>query len=132
MKTKKEIKQLLEAGKLNMLINYIITDGTKSDIINALFILFKHGGEEYNISFESLPYSRGGRYARHTSTLYSTQKWEICGTDENGYYISKSSTSKSAACPDVIVPTFYTEIGKNYFNLIILSQIKELEKKLLK
>ena len=129
--TKKEIKSLYENWKLSGLMNNIISDGTKSDIINALYLLFQKGGEEYNVSFESLPYSRGGRYARHTSTLDSTQKWEIKKSLEGNYYISTSSTSKSANCPSVIVPKFYTEIGKMYYNSIIIEKIQKLEKQLL-
>lgn len=131
MKTKKEIKKLYEAGKLTRLMPHIITDGTKADIINALFLLFKQGSQEYNITFESLPYSRGGKYKRHTSTLHSNQKWEICEID-NEYYVRKSSTSSSASCPDVIVPKFYTETGKAFHNAKIQEQIDKLKKQLLK
>ena len=52
--TKKEITALYEAGKLKDLCSHIITDGTKADIINALKIMFDLGGEEYEITFESL------------------------------------------------------------------------------
>lgn len=130
MKTKKEIKQLLESGKLESLKNYIIYDGTKKGLIDALYLLFEQNSLEYQISFQSLPYSRGGKYALHTSTLYSTQKWEVV-EGGNGYYIYKSSTSKSANCPSVIVPKFYTESGKVFYNSIIENKIKELKNQLL-
>lgn len=129
--TKKEIKSLYESKKLNSLLYSILYDGTKADLINALYLLFKKGGEEYNVSFESLPYSRGGRYVRHTSTLYSTQKWEIKESAEGNYYISTSSTSKSANCPVVIVPKFYTEKGKQFFNSKIENEINKLKRQLL-
>ena len=114
-----------------MLKHYIITDGSKRDTIDALYLLFKQGSDEYQISFQSLPYSRGGKYARHTSTLYSVQKWEIIEMSD-GFYIYKSSTSKSASCPDVIVPKFYTETGKAFHNAKIQEQIDKLKKQLLK
>lgn len=131
MKTKKEIKELLESGKLENLKKHIITDGTKSDIINALYLLFAKGKDEYNISFESVPYSRGGKYARHTSTLHSTQKWEV--VDLSGeYYVLTYSSSKSANCPPVVIPAFYTETGKNFYNSLIEIKISELQKRILK
>ena len=129
--TKKEIKSLFENGKLKSLMSNIIYDGTKQDAIDALCLLFKKGSDEYNVTFESLPYSKGGKYARHTTTLHSTQSWEIKEYIA-GYYISINSTSKSANCPPVIVPKFYTEKGKNFYNSKIKSQIQELENKLLK
>lgn len=132
MKTKKEIKQLLEAGKLRNLMKYIITDGTKSDTINALYLLFKQNSGEYNITFESCPYSRGGKYRRHTTTLHSTQKWEVVEYGSSGFDVEKTSTSKSGACPSVIVPKFYTESGKNFYNSVIEKQIAELQNKMLK
>jgi hypothetical protein len=93
--------------------------------------MFKQGSGEYNVSFESVPYSRGGKFKRHTSTLHSTQKWEIVD-GVNEYYISTSSSSRSGACPSVKVPMFYTEVGKTAYNQGILNQISELQKKLLK
>lgn len=132
MKTKKEIKELLEAGKLENLKKYIITDGTKKDEIDALYLLFKQESDEYNITFESVPYSNGGKYARHTSTLHSTQKWEVVEFGNSGFCIEKTSTSKSGACPDVIVPKFYTEVGKNWHNSLIENKIKELQKRTIK
>ena len=83
--TKKEITALYEAGKLKDLCKHIISDGTKADIINALKLMFDMGGQEYEIIFHSLPYSRGGKYARHTSDLHSTQKWEIVEYGVSGY-----------------------------------------------
>ena len=129
--TKNEIKSLFENGKLKSLMSNIIYDGTKQDANDALYLLFKKGSDEYNVTFESLPYSRGGRYAKHTSTLHSTQSWEIKEYD-GCYYVSVNSTSKSANCPSVIVPNFYTEKGKNYFNNKIQSNIDSLQKQLLK
>ena len=129
--TKNEIKSLFENGKLKSLMSNIIYDGTKQDAIDALYLLFKKGSDEYNVTFESLPYSKGGRYTRHTTTLHSTQSWEIKEYD-GCYYVSVNSTSKSANCPSVIVPQFYTEKGKNFYNSKIKAQIQELENKLLK
>ena len=129
--TKKEIKSLYENKKLKYLNEYVIFDGTKKDLIDALYLLFKKGSDEYNIDFESVPYSRGGKYKRHTSTLHSTQKWEIKKSLEDNYYISTSSTSKSANCPSVIVPKFYTEKGKQFFNSKIENEINKLKMKLL-
>ena len=129
--TKKEVKNLYDSGKLSNLTNYVISNGTKADIIDALQLLLNKGSEEYDVRFESLPYSRGGKYARHTSALCSTQKWEVVEGGISGFYIYKSSTSKSAACPSVVVPKFYTEIGKKFFNDGILDQIEQLKKKLL-
>lgn len=131
-KTKKEIKEFLEAGKLKNLCNYIISDGTKLDIIDALKMMFDLGGEEYEITFESLPYSRGGRYARHTSTLHSTQSWFISiGITSGIYFIDTKTTSNSAACPAVKIPMFYTEKGRIFHNSIINDKIEELKTKLL-
>lgn len=132
MKTKKEISELLNAGKLDSLMNHIITNGTKRDIIDALYLLFQKGSDSYNITFESVPYSRGGKYARHTSTLHSTQSWKIEEIGESGYCIVTESTSKSGACPTVIVPKFYTEVGKVHHNMILQGQINELEAKKIK
>ena len=133
MKTsKKEIKNLLDAGKLKDLIQYVVTDTTKADLINALYLLFSKGGDQYHITFESLPYSRGGKYARHTSTLNSTQNWQVKKSEATeNYYINTWSTSNSAACAPVIVPKFYTESGKNYHNGLINGQIERLKKQLL-
>jgi len=128
--TKKQVKELFEAKKLTRLMNYIITDGTKTDTINALYLLMSKGGDEYDITFESVPYSRGGKYKRHTSTLCSAQKWEVIEGD-NGYYISRSSTSRSANCPSVIVPIFYTETGRQYYNSIINNKIEVLRAQLI-
>lgn len=132
MKTKKEIAELLNAGKLTNLMMHVITDGTKRDIINALHLMFKQESDSYDITFESIPYSRGGKYARHTSTLHSTQSWKII-EDYNGcWYITTESTSKSGACPPVIVPKFYTQVGKVHHNMILQGQINELEAKKIK
>lgn len=131
MKTKKEIKELYDAGKLKNLMQCIITDGTKKDIVDALYLLFKQEKEVYEVNFESLPYSRGGKYARHTSTLHSTQRWEVVEYGASGYIIETNSTSKSAACPLVVIPKFYTEAGKTYHNGIIETKINELKKQLL-
>lgn len=131
MKTKKEITELYKSGSLNKLMAHIITDNTQSDIVNALYLLFKAERGEYNVTFESVPYSRGGRYARHTSTLHSIQSWDVYCFDGN-YYIRTNSTSKSVACPPVIIPKFYTEKGKAYFNSKIHAQISDLQKKILK
>ena len=130
--TKKEIKAAYEAGKCENLMEYIVTDSTKSDIINALYLLFKKGGDEYQISFESLPYSRGGKYRRHTSTLVSVQSWKVDQYENGAYYIRTNSSSKSAACPEVVVPKFYTEKGKVFHNFILNKQIEELRGLLLK
>ena len=129
--TKKEIKSLYESGKLSLLMNNIVSDGTKKDLIDALYLLFKKGSDEYIIEFESVPYSRGGKWRRHTSTLHSVQSWKIEERD-GSYYITTRSTSKSDNCPTVIVPKFYTEKGKKHYNSIITEKIQELEKKLLK
>ena len=129
--TKKEIKQLLETGKMSNLTNIVITDGTQSDLINALKMMFDLGREQYEITFESLPYSRGGKYTRHTSTLHSTQKWEIVEYGISGYCVNRTSTSKSANCPLVEVPKFYTEKGKAFYNAAIESKISELKQQLL-
>jgi len=131
MKTKKEIAELLNAGRLSNLMENIITDGTKRDTIDALYLLFKQGDDSYDITFESIPYSRGGKYARHTSTLHSTQSWKIIEDCNGCWHISTESTSKSGACPSVIIPKFYTEAGKSYYNAQILSKINELQKQLL-
>ena len=129
--TKKEIKSLYENKKLKYLNEYVIFDGTKKDLIDALYLLFKKGSDEYNIDFESVPYSRGGKWTRHTSTLHSVQSWKI--EERDGlYYITTRSTSKSDNCPAVIVPKFYTEKGKKHYNYIIIETIQALEKKLLK
>ena len=130
--TKKEIKAAYEAGKCENLMEYIVTDSTKSDIINALYLLFKKGGDEYQISFESLPYSRGGKYRRHTSTLVSVQSWKVDQYENGEYFIRTNSSSKSAACPEVVVPKFYTEKGKVFHNFILNKQIEELRGLLLK
>jgi len=130
MKTKKEIKSLYDAGKLKNLIPYIITDGTKKDAVNALYLLFKEERGEYRVAFESLPYSRGGKYARHTSTLYSSQRWEVREIGGE-FYVEKSSSSKSSACPPVMVPKFYTEAGKIFHNSLIEKKIDELKNELL-
>ena len=129
--TKKEIRNLLEAGKLNELQQYIISDNTKADKINALQILFKKEKDFYNIEFESLPYSRGGRYKRHTSTLHSVQSWELKFSEYYGWYIATSSSSNSANCPPVDVPIFYTEAGRAFHNQKIQQQIDELKSKML-
>jgi len=129
--TKKQVKELLEAKKLASLIQYVITDGSKSDMVNALHILINTGSAEYKVSFESLPYSRGGKYARHASTLYSTQKWEVKENYEGSLYISTGSTSNSAACPSVNIPMFYTEIGRNFHNFQIESKIEKLKLKMI-
>jgi hypothetical protein len=128
--TKKEVKELYEAGKLKGLMMHIISDGTKSDVINALQMLINYGGGEETITFESVPYSRGGKWKRHTSTLSSTQKWEVV-EGGSGYYVSCSSSSISGNCPAVVVPKFYTEKGKEFHNGIIYTKIQELKKKLL-
>lgn len=128
---KKEIKQLLEAGKLYNLTNFVITDGTQSDLINALKMMFDLGREQYDVEFESLPYSRGGKYARHTTTLHSTQQWVVSQDARGAYFIDRFSTSKSANCPLVEVPKFYTEKGKAFHNAIIESKISELKQQLL-
>jgi len=129
--TKKEVKELLNAGKLTELKKYIITDGSTSDTINALHLLMAKKSDEYYVSFESLPYSRGGKYKRHTSTLSSIQKWEVKVSPEGNYYVDKSSTSKSVNCPTVIVPKFYTEIGREYHNRLINIKIDDLKKQLI-
>ena len=124
--TKKQIKKLVDANQVDALLKHIITNGTKKDKIDALSLLFKSSGEEYEISFESVPYSRGGRYTRHTSTLTSTQKWEVVEGCER-FYIKTSSTSNSGACPAVIIPKFYTPAGKEFHNDNIRARIAELE-----
>lgn len=129
--TKKEIKELYKAGKLKGLMNHIITDGTQSDIIDCLYLLFKKGGDSYEVTFESIPYSRGGKYRRHTSTLRSVQTWGIEYWENSGYNIVSSSSSKSGNCPVVIVPKFYTEKGKQFFNSKIENEINKLKMKLL-
>lgn len=121
---------MYDAGKLKSLMHHIITDGTKKDIIDALYLLFKEEKQVYEITFESLPYSRGGNYKRHTSLLYSTQSWYIKKYD-SGYAINTESTSKSAVCPLVIIPKFYTEAGRAFHNGIIETKINELKKQLL-
>lgn len=131
MKTKKEISKLLEDGYLESLKKYIVTDGTKKDTVDALYLLFKKNSDTYEVTFESLPYSKGGRYLRHRTTLFSIQRWEIIG-DTNGFRIYCSSTSKSLNCPRVIVPMFYTEKGKTFYNSKIENEIKKLKEKLLK
>lgn len=131
MKTKKEINKLLEDGCLENLKRYIITDGTKKDTIDALYLLFKKNYDTYEVTFDSLPYSKGGRYLRHTTTLLSVQRWEII-EDINGFRVYCSSTSRSLNCPPVIVPMFYTEKGRVFYNSKIESEIKKLQEKLLK
>ena len=132
MKTKKEIRELLKSGKLNNLLKYTINNGTTADQVDALYLLFKQESDIYVVEFESLPYSRGGKYARHTSTLTSHQTWRVVEHGVSGYVIETERTSKSANCPSVIIPKFYTEKGKNYHNAKIHEKIKELENKLLK
>lgn len=130
--SKKEVKQLYEAGKLKPLMMHIISDGTKSDIIDALQLLINCGGSSETIKFESLPYSRGGKYARHTSTLTSVQSWQVCRCGDDGdFYITKESTSKSANCPNVVVPKFFTEKGQQFHNSIIRQEIESLKRKLI-
>lgn len=48
------------------------------------------------------------------------------------FRIVKSSTSKSANCQSVVVPKFYTEIGKISHNSKIQEKINEIQKQLLK
>ena len=132
MKTKKEIRELLINGKLNNLLKYTINNGTTDDKVDALYLLFKQESDSYVVEFESLPYSRGGKYARHTSTLTSHQTWRVVEYGVSGYGIETERTSKSANCPSVIIPKFYTEKGRNYHNAKIYEKIKELENELLK
>ena len=49
--TKKEIKSLYENKKLKYLNENVILDGTKKDLIEALYLLFKKSTDEYNIDF---------------------------------------------------------------------------------
>ena len=132
MKTKKEIRELLKSGKLTNLLTHTITNGTTVDQVDALYLLFKQEFDSYVVEFESLPYSKGGRYKRHTSILTSHQIWRVVEYGVSGYVIETERTSKSANCPSVIIPKFYTEKGKNYHNAKIYEKIKELENKLLK
>ncbi len=130
--TKKEVKSIYEAGKCANLMKHIITDGSKKDTIDALYLLFKTGSGSYERTFESVPYSRGGKYARHTSTLHTTQSWGVEELGASGYCILTHSTSNSRNCPPVVVPTFYTEVGKAYYNAKIQGKINELEAKKIK
>ena len=66
------------------------------------------------------------------TTLTSHQTWRVVEVGISGYVIVTESTSKSANCPSVIIPKFYTEKGKNYYNAKIHEKIKELENELLK
>ena len=129
--TKQEVKIAYENGKMDELLQYIITDGTKSDIVNALYLMLKNNSGEYEATFDSVPFSKGGKYKRHTTKLKTTQKWEIIYNENTGYFIKTSRTSNSANCPAVVIPKFYTEKGKEFHNSIIQKQIQDLTKNIL-
>ena len=130
--TKKEIAALYAAGKLNSLLANIISNNSKADIINALKLIFDKERDEYSAFFESVPYSRGGKYARHTSTLHSNQSWFLTkGVSTGNYFIDTKSTSNSANCPAVIIPKFYTEVGRIFHNSQIELEIERLKNELL-
>ncbi len=129
--TKKEIRIAYDNGEMRNLMPYIITDETKLDTVNALYLMFLKGSGEYEVTFDSVPFSKGGKYKRHTTKLKTTQKWEIIYNEHTGYFIKTSSTSNSANCPAVIIPKFYTEKGKEFHNAVIQKQIQDLSKNIL-
>jgi len=121
--TKIQIAQLVKEGKIENLKKHLVFFN-KKQLIDALHLMFNEKNTSYDVSFESVPYSRGGKYARHTGTLNSTQSWSIQEYGVSGFMVLTNSTSKSGNCPFVVIPTFGTVEAKEK-----LAKIQENEAK---
>lgn len=69
-------------------------------------------------TFQSLPYSRGGKYARHTSTLTNVLTFELINNN-----LSVQNSSKSANCP-VFSVEVYSDLFLQKKKLELLSKIE--------
>jgi hypothetical protein len=114
--TKSEVRQLIANGKVENLMKYCVYFND-SQLESAIYQMLNTKEGSYVVSFQSLPYSKGGKYARHTSTLTSLQEWKVVLWNDK-YYVETYSSSKSAACPSVKVPKFGTKSAFDRANKI--------------
>jgi hypothetical protein len=77
-------------------------------------------------SFESLPYSKGGKYARHTSTLYNITNFIF---NKQNNTVELINSSKSANCPNFDIYVYSDDkLQEMYYEL--MNEIKTANKNL--
>jgi hypothetical protein len=93
---KTQIKINTKTTFKNFNVDIVTVGKSASEKLNALKKVEKILNESNGMttSFQSLPYSKGGRYARHTSTLYNTTTFKKFNNE-----VTLLNSSNSANCP---------------------------------
>jgi hypothetical protein len=125
---KTQIKINTKTTFKNFNVDIVTVGKSASEKLNALKkvekILNENNGK--TTSFESLPYSKGGRYARHTSTLYNTTTFVF---NKYNNFIELFNSSKSANCPSFSI-IVYSDASLNTIHNELLKEIEIANKNL--